>query len=360
MQRNLEGIIDSKEGGLDLTFTAENMIDRFLSTGDSTYLLDVDFGGTGDTRHVISLNLTDEHEKPVIPFDDGKLEDVIQGGRGTSFEYLQTRIDIFGYFKFGDVYGAIEGTGWIRHIWGFYEQRQDEMHFVHLNDGRDLWMYKMFSPTGTDYLTDIVIVEPDSKYNEMFNEGYKSTIERYSYDPALSFTIAYASSWTIEDADNDIYLEIEGVIEEQFVSTMWTGSCKVTGEIDGEPVEGRCFAVNDRSFLAQPYVTDIRVSWRHDIDPLPLQNFTIRALADDNVPIESMIIRYNITKYEAPADPVYTEVEMEYATYDGITAWWGGFPNGMINDVVTFKIIVVDVVGVMGQSDRHEVVIELA
>jgi len=347
-----EGTLEVTEGELDLTYSDGVITDTFMSTGMLEYNIKIDFGSSDGNPYYLHLNLTDEKKYPVLPFEEGTFND---WQIGSSYEYIQTRLSIFGFYRFGSEKGYIEGRGFIHHRWDFMARYPEDIHWLQFEDGRDAWIYKMYHPSGTSYILNTIIVNADGSYYQEPMWDFQSTIFGYTPHPDMVDVNAMATRWEIQHALMNLYLDIEAINKNQFLSVRWAGVVKFHGTIDGDEVRGRGFAFTDMNYFAKPYIEEISTAWKHDKDPLPLEYFTVRTYVYDRVPLDTVFLRYNVSYQVAPSDPAYSEVEM-FIGDDGY--YYGSILTPLPNHVVSFRVVATDILGVESSSDRYNEVIE--
>jgi predicted secreted hydrolase len=161
-----------------------------------------------------------------------------------SYYYSITRLQTDGSVSVDGRDVRISGLSWLDREWSTSALAPDQVGWdwfaLQLSDGSDFMFYQLRTRDGRqDRMSAGTLVGPGGAATHVRAEQVMIRVEDEWESPAGG---AYPSAWTIELLDRNMRLRVSPVIANQELFTTvryWEGAVDVSGEHDGEPVEGR-------------------------------------------------------------------------------------------------------------------------
>jgi predicted secreted hydrolase/4-hydroxybenzoate polyprenyltransferase len=189
-------------------------------------------------KYRLDLNMIAERP-PLLIGGQGR---VLLGNGGTSYYYSQTRLRIDGRLILLDEEREISGIGWIDRQWGNWDFNGFagwEWFSVHLDNGSDIQLAKLFDPHTGASITPML--------NIMHANGAQETLDSYKLEYLDYWTHPetgdkFSHGWRVRIPEKDTELVVTPTVHNQLLHRgLWEGSCKVSGAVGDESVNGRAY-----------------------------------------------------------------------------------------------------------------------
>lgn len=188
----------------------------------------------------ICLDLHMIAERP--PLLVGAKGRVLWGNGGMSYYYSQTRLRIDGILTLLDEQKEISGIGWIDRQWGNWDfQGFDgwEWFSIHLDDGSDIQLARLFDPHTRAPITPTL--------NIMHADGTQETLDSFEIECLDYWTHPetgdkFSHKWRVKIHEKDIELVVIPAVDDQILHRgLWEGSCRVSGTVGDKAVKGQAY-----------------------------------------------------------------------------------------------------------------------
>lgn len=191
-----------------------------------------------------SLDLLLRPVKPPVLHGDSGLSRKSASG-AASLYYSVTRFRASGRVRSGDDTLRVRGTGWLDREWSTSALAPDQAGWdwfgLHLEDGRDVMLYRLRAEDGT--------IDPASGGAVVSSEGGRTSLSRDDFDArptrwwrSPETGVRYPVRWRIELPGEGLVLRTSPYLEGQELDATvryWEGAVRISGEGPSGPVEGR-------------------------------------------------------------------------------------------------------------------------
>lgn len=178
---------------------------------------------------------------------------VLQGNQGYSQKgpkagnasryYSATRLGASGRVRLEDQWLAVEGLAWLDREWGSGQLADDvagwDWFSLHLNDGRDLMLYRLRHADGSASKWSAgILVEPDGRATVLEAGDFRATAQTYWRD---RHGVRWPLNWRVEVPAVGLTLNVQAAFEQQLWEQSvhyWEGSVEVRSA-EGGPLLGR-------------------------------------------------------------------------------------------------------------------------
>jgi predicted secreted hydrolase len=187
------------------------------------------------------LDLTLQPTRPIV----------LQGDRGYSRKgpepgnasryYSATRLATSGRVRVGDRWTGVEGLAWLDREWGSGQLSDSvagwDWFALHLNDGRDLMVYRLRHPDGsTAEWSAGLLVDSDGRSTLLGARDFNATPLRRWRDPE---GVSWPVAWSLTVPDADLTLTVRPAFDAQMWTRSvryWEGSVEVIAADSGQPL----------------------------------------------------------------------------------------------------------------------------
>jgi len=196
-------------------------------------------------RYAINLTLTPE--KPVVLHGDEGLSVKGNDPGQASYYYSYTRLNAEGTVLFDGVEHHVSGLMWMDHEFGSSILSPDQVGWdwfsLQFDNKTELMAFHLRRKDGSFEKPFATLV--DSSGNSTRLSGDSIIIKAVDYWVSPHTKAKYPSEWIIEVPEKKLRVKIVPAINDQELTTerstgtsYWEGSAKVTGTIEGQPIEG--------------------------------------------------------------------------------------------------------------------------
>ncbi len=182
-------------------------------------------------------------KKPVLNGVDGLSQKSSQAGNA-SYYYSISRWDTEGLLRLGEEEFAVSGLTWLDREWSSSALGDDQVGWdwfaLQLSDGSDLMFYNLRKSDGSqDEHSAGTFVSANGKATHLDRQEVSIDVLDEWPSPEGG---RYPSRWRISIPAIDLRLDVEPVMANQELFTTvryWEGAVDVSGDRDGDPVDGR-------------------------------------------------------------------------------------------------------------------------
>jgi predicted secreted hydrolase len=183
---------------------------------------------------------------PVLHDGDGWIDLDVAGG---TYYYSRTRMAISGMYQAATSNAPVRvsGIAWFDHQWRVFIAVGPggwDWFSVQLDDGRDVMLYVIQSPSGEPFLSYGTIVAPDGSARDLDGADFRVTVLSRWQSPHSGAD--YPAEWRIELPGENVTLHLVPTLADQELDTRassgnfyWEGEVSVDGTgADGAPIDG--------------------------------------------------------------------------------------------------------------------------
>jgi predicted secreted hydrolase len=195
----------------------------------------------------VGVDLIVTPEKPIVLQGDRGLSQKGPEAGNASYYYSATRLSASGTVTLDGEPVAVSGSAWLDREWSTSALSEGQVGWdwfsIHLEDGRDLMLYRMRRADGTtDPHNSGVLVDVDGTTRRLGAEDVRYEPGRRWQSPSSG--AEYPVEWRLRIEPLDLELEMTPMIDASELNVAvryWEGAIRVRGREGAQPVSGRGF-----------------------------------------------------------------------------------------------------------------------